>query len=93
MHHLSILIKIFRTGLTYIDGVLNPLMVRDGTKCGNSKMCLKQKCLPGTSFGINFNTCPVVGGSTCAGNGVGDHLKFSVCLFFIRPCDGIPHFI
>jgi hypothetical protein len=89
-----ILIKIFRSGRTYIDGVLDPVMVRDGTKCGDGKVCHKQKCVSETSSGTNAKTCPVVGGSTCAGNGVRDHFKSFVCLVFsIRPCDEIPHFI
>jgi hypothetical protein len=73
----------FSTGETYIDGVKDYLMVRDGTKCGDRKVCHKQKCVSETSLGTNANTCPVVGGSTCAGNGVNIEFRKKVFNLYV----------
>ncbi|KXJ06666.1 Disintegrin and metalloproteinase domain-containing protein 23, partial [Exaiptasia diaphana] len=42
-------------------------MVRDGTKCGDKKMCMKSKCR--TFQELNIKSCPVIDGYECSGRG------------------------
>lgn len=49
--------------------VMSPGLVQDGTKCGNDRVCLSQKCVPLSE--ITTLTCEAaLNGLICSGNGV-----------------------
>ncbi|KAK5644416.1 hypothetical protein RI129_005716 [Pyrocoelia pectoralis] len=68
-------------GINQIDPGLAP----DGAKCGESKMCVNQKCMPIESLRTADKTCP----NNCNGNGICNSLGHCHCSDGFAPpfCD------
>ncbi|XP_026543971.1 putative disintegrin and metalloproteinase domain-containing protein 5 [Notechis scutatus] len=60
--------------LNHPDGTPNPMMVKEGTKCGLGKICLRQKC---ESYDVLNNDCDFK--KKCSGHGVCNNKRNCHC--------------